>query len=380
MDIKFVEKLIENLPFTTNLKGSLGKIYSDIVYDPTLTDLKEEVKPAFESRQAVCFACNETYAPYAGVAICSVIENADPDTELDFLILANEITLDTRRCILAMQYGHPNVRIRFLDVSSLHNQVSYAHEGSYITVEANYRLFLLRDTFKQYQRILYLDCDLIVLGNIRELLNVDLEGCCIGGIWDASLYNTELCRQAVRIQNGMSVDNYLKKYLCLKNRDSYFNSGVLVMDIPRCRAYTSADEAIKVLGSKEFKYYDQDALNIVFNESVKLLDTEWNYQSAFDFYQIRYFVRMMEEQGLDPKPYQEKVREMPKLVHYIGGRKPWDWDVAWSQHFYFYARKTMFYESIVQKRVVNALKKTMQECEEDDQGHAERVISTWEGR
>lgn len=359
MDIQFVEQMLENLPFTTDLKGQMEKIYADIVYDHTLVQLKEEVVPAFESRQGICFACNEGYAPYAGVAICSIIENTDPDMELDFLILANGISLRTRRCILALEYGHPNVSIRFLDVSSLHDQVAYAHEDSYITVEANYRLFLLRDTFCQYERILYLDCDLIVLGNIRELMNTDLEGCCIGGIWDASLYNTALCQLPIRVGNGISVDNYLKKHLNLTNKENYFNSGVLVMDIPKCREYTSAEEAIRVLGSKEFMFYDQDALNIVFNESVKLLDTEWNYQSAFDFYQIRYFINMMAEQGIDPKPYQDKVREKPKLVHYIGGGKPWERDIEWSEHFYFYARKTMFYEKIIRKRVVDSIKETM---------------------
>ena len=47
-------------------------------------------------------------------------------------------------------------------------------QGIYYTVEAVYRLLLLGDTFSRYLHILYLDCNLIVNGDVSRLYDTEL--------------------------------------------------------------------------------------------------------------------------------------------------------------------------------------------------------------
>ena len=48
--------------------------------------------------------------------------------------------------------------------------------GVYYSVETNYRLFLFSELFSAYDRMIYLDCDTVVTGDISRLFDMPLKG------------------------------------------------------------------------------------------------------------------------------------------------------------------------------------------------------------
>lgn len=78
---------------------------------------------------------------------------------------------------------NPVCSIRFVNVAEADRELQ-SDVGCYYAVETNYRLLLFSKLFQNYRRMLYLDCDIIVTGDVGELFDVDLEGKSAAGVED----------------------------------------------------------------------------------------------------------------------------------------------------------------------------------------------------
>lgn len=121
-------------------------------------------------------------------------------------------------------------------------------------------------------KILYLDVDTVVTGSIQELWNTSINNVCLAGT---------------------------------PEREQYLNSGVLLMNLGLIRSRKEDDNLIRLIKICRFQYPDQDAINIVFHDSMKFLDYKWNRcgkpnRAYSEPYVIRHFAGIV-------KPWQEKA-------------------------------------------------------------------------
>ena len=128
---------------------------------------------------AVCYASDENYAPYMTVSIYSLMCNADKSRQYEIIILHRELSEQSKDKLLRIAEKFPNFTVRFADMSAVHDSVK-DRISSYITAATNYRLFLLGEDFKEYDRMVYIDSDTIVEGDISELYDTDLGAKAIG--------------------------------------------------------------------------------------------------------------------------------------------------------------------------------------------------------
>ncbi len=153
------------------------------------------------------------------------------------------------------------------------------------------RLMLDRFLPEDIERIVYLDCDTMVMAPIEKLAELDLRGKAIAAVEDPSALQTANRRDAKHNRD------------LIDPADPYFNAGLVVIDrsewrraqIPERLSAFSAD------GTMDRIYYDQDLLNIVFRDNVYLLDQRWNF--------------------IGPRRVHEALN--PFMLHYTGKRKPW---------------------------------------------------------
>ena len=103
----------------------------------------------------ICFACNNNYAPYLAVSICSLLKNADSKRFYDIIIMHKDISA-ANRVVIRQTARSPHVKVRFVDMSEYDEKVS-SDVGVYYSVETNYRLFLFSELFSAYDRMIYLD-------------------------------------------------------------------------------------------------------------------------------------------------------------------------------------------------------------------------------
>ena len=172
-----------------------------------------------------------------------------------------------------------NELVRFLPHSRRLTKVIYA------------RLMIDRLLDPGIERIIYLDCDMLVRDAIEQLYDVDMVGKPIAAVRDT--YGAFIVGGRDLMMNRDLFDI----------ADPYFNSGMLLIDLPRWRAADvlgRLDLAIRD-GTMARLYYDQDFLNLVFKNDWAMLPPRWNTIDA-----------RFAHEGLDPA-----------IVHYTGPQKPW---------------------------------------------------------
>lgn len=163
---------------------------------------------------------------------------------------------------------------------------------SYINNVALLRLFLGRVLPDHIEKILYLDCDLIINRPIDELWNTSLEGYMIAAISDI----------------GQQFDWGLD--CIMEYTQSYVNSGVMLINLVEWRNKDIAEQFIHVAeeyGDK-VKYCDQDVINLTLKGQINQLPIRFNLQTGLMEYHPDYdFVWEFE----------------PVIVHYTSRKKPW---------------------------------------------------------
>ena len=260
----------------------------------------------------LCFAANEKYARHLAAALYSVLKNRDTKRLYDVLILHKDISEESQKRILEME-KEGNVFIRFISMEQYEKQVAY-DVGAYYSVETNYRLFLFGEMFAKYDRILYLDCDLIVEGDISGLYDVELGDC------EAAAVRSEDFRLLSKIKKPIfmdrfpyNVDNYRTDALGMKTPENYFNAGVLVMDLKKVRQRITQKQVFEILHRHNYYYNDQDVLNIVFDGRVKNVDCRWNYMTYIP-------EQLAKENVNNRKLFAELYRENPCIIQYKCGK------------------------------------------------------------
>ena len=102
------------------------------------------------------------------------------------------------------------------------------------------------------------------------------------------------------------------------------------------------ERCLHLLGEiKNPLWVDQELLNILCWEKIKLIDERWNFQ----------YHALSNEKGKKPKQLElclAKTRKDQYIVHYSGVLKPWGApEIELAHHFWKYARQTEFYEEII---------------------------------
>lgn len=273
----------------------------------------------------ICFAVDDNYAPYLKVTINSIISNCDRNRKLDIIVLCKGLSDKNMETVKSVSDNNSNVSIRFVDVSETVQDVSYSI-GGYLTEATMYRLFILSDLFKNYDRIIYLDADTIVEGDISELFFTDMDGKPVAAVEDTGLRQLAFSKRAVFIDGRIpySINGYKKNALEMKSPECYFNAGVILFDLKKYRERHSFEEVLAIKEAKHYFYNDQDILNILFDAEVYMLDFGWNYQNNIDGW-----CKMRPE--VYESMFADARREHPMIIHYVSAHKPWNDEVTWGE-------------------------------------------------
>jgi hypothetical protein len=133
------------------------------------------LSPAFDrDNVAVVLSTNEQFIPDLGVAIFSLIENADEKYNYDIIILAKGLPDEAFAKVRGLANGHRNVSIRVYDTTPLIDTLpkDIFHVEGYVPVETYNKCFMTEILSSDYDRCVYLDSDILVLHDIRELHDI----------------------------------------------------------------------------------------------------------------------------------------------------------------------------------------------------------------
>ena len=121
----------------------------------------------------IFFSTVDNYMPYLDVAIASLIANASKDYSYRIIVLNTGLSTDNIAKVKLNE--RDGFTIDFIDISENVKSIKSRFKNVYhFSIVTYYRLFIA-SLFPQYDKILYLDCDLVVLGDISKLYNTELE-------------------------------------------------------------------------------------------------------------------------------------------------------------------------------------------------------------
>ena len=300
------------------------------------------VKPVYHNSINLVFSCDKNYVSYLAVTLSSIIDNSSLNNNYDIIILYQDIYDYQKRFILSLCKNHPNISIRFFDMSKYINDFNLdkLFTVNHITISAYFRLFVGK-IFSEYKKILYLDCDLVLTQDIARLFSMDINEYPIAAVPDVtisnSLYTTGFNQGAW---------NYFKKYmqenLGFVSQKTYFNSGVMIIDIDKFNEI-ELDYLIDLAKRNNKFFHDQNVLNAAFENNYYQLPAIWNFQWNIKFHSTNGCYKSMLPN--DILALYEDYDIMPAIIHYTSHEKPWkNPHHTFANIWWEYARKTPFYE------------------------------------
>ncbi len=257
----------------------------------------------------VVAATDEGYAIALAVMVRSLLENIDPQTRVDLFVLSENVSQTFRSKVEASWDGF-DIKVVWIELASERFRGVLDSPGIGGRVATYARLVLADYLPDNVDRVIYLDCDLLVLGDISSLLDVPLSGALALAVPDA--YG-----RALHIDRLACLD--VSPWANFDARSAYFNAGVMVVDVAGWRREGISTQALE-LGRKHRRrlaFRDQDVLNVLLAGCWSAIDFTWN------FHEVPQWLAAWEAPKLSRQELQELVR-YPKVVHFITDDKPWN--------------------------------------------------------
>lgn len=290
----------------------------------------------------VVFAADDNYVPQLTTTVYSAMKNADPSYFYDVVVLQRNIAWDKQERLRDFFKQFPNMSLRFTNVERELSGHDLSTNNAHISIETYYR-FLIQKLLPFYDKVLYLDSDIVINGDIAKLYNTDLQGKLLGAIRDIDFLAN------LNVKHGKRM-GYAKNVLKMKNPYAYFQAGVLVLNTKAMRERYTIRQWLTYASNPAFIYNDQDVLNAHCEGEVLYLPWEWNVVHDCGGRVGNLFVQAPN----DIYDAYMRSRNNPQIIHYAGFQKPWtDPDCDFASIYWRYARETPFYERLL-KRVVKA--------------------------
>lgn len=233
----------------------------------------------------VVLCCDSNYAPYAAVASYSLCKHTQHPLKLIWLMPSSDVPLAEP---VLSRMGEMGMRPMVIPVDGeiFANWSQFEH----ISLTSYFRLLI--PDLVQEEKVIYLDCDVLVLDDLAAIFAADMKGALIGGVLD---------------DGGSS-----HHFEALSNNDTYINAGMMVMDLVGLRQNNFLQECIQIqqLYSARLKYMDQCIINFYADNKKHILNARWNVQVPPNWTSY--------------KAFQSKFEQIkPAVIHYIAAFKPW---------------------------------------------------------
>ena len=274
-------------------------------------------------RMDICLSADDNYAKYMGTTMASILSNSKENEEIYFHLLDGGITEENKNKLLSLK-NIKNCDIIFYSVNSM----NYKYDAPHF-----FRLNV-PSLIPNIDKLLYLDCDTIVLNSLKELFEIDINNYYALACEDVFLN----CIISFKNMHGLNAN------------DIYFNSGVLMINNKLWR-----DDKLENIFYDDYSKFgntghaDQDVLNMICKNKVYYLAQNWNVLINWEegnrsrMQILKMAPRELYEQYLS-------ARKEPYIVHFAGYQKPWNVEQCdFADYFWNYARLSPYYPMMIKK-------------------------------
>ena len=257
----------------------------------------------------IVYASDNNFAEILGISMISLFENNKGCREIDVYILDDGINEDNKAKLNSIGEEF-NRTIFFKRIPNLHELAGVEiHTNSRWSLSAFSRLFLEKILPENVNKVLYLDCDILINHSLEDMYDTKLGEYYCGGVWDC-------------ISDGH------KSNIGLLSSDNYINSGMMLISLDNWRKNNLCDYFIKFINSYggDIPYVDQGVINGTISKHIKILDLRYNcYTAAYDF-SYKDLLRYRKPSVYYSDVEVENAKKNPAIVHFTTSflsLRPW---------------------------------------------------------
>ena len=259
----------------------------------------------------VLYQSDDNYAVFMGVSACSLLDSNKAAEKIRIYVIDDGISLENKEKLTAMvsSYGR---EITFLQGTAISGQeeiaAAFAYSGMRKNTHSYLKMFIDQLAPELNERIVYIDCDTAVTGDIQELMSIDMQGKTAGMVMDSLATK---CKKAVGIAES----------------DRYYNSGVILIDLTQWKQRQCSKRILShIKNVRTYGTVDQDVLNVELKNEIMTLPAAYNLQPIHLDYPYEVYSRVYKHK--DAYYCKEEIEEAvkaPKIIHYLRylGEGPW---------------------------------------------------------
>ena len=262
----------------------------------------------------IVYSTDSRGAGHMMVSLASLLKNTSSKRNIRIFILAHELGGNERDKIKQLVDQWPNANVDFIDILPYIN----SHLDLLQTVLRQWplaawgRIFMDKMLPEDCKNVLYCDIDTLVCDDVGKILDKD---------YGESVF------AAVAEANADTSDGRYERCGFDASVPFYFNSGVMVFNMPRYRELGGSGKCLEIIN--KFKDVllapDQDVLNILGNGKVAKLPPKWNYNDGLIEKQFRFSLKDSSYRGNKPSELLEAALS-PGILHFMGKNKPWNFN------------------------------------------------------
>lgn len=269
----------------------------------------------------VAFTIDDNYWLYTLLTINSILKHNTSHSFYHFYVIENNLS-DKHKARMEhyIKSRHQSIEFINVDTSAVDNGKNLykkTKEHKYISRIAMARIFLPNLLPENEHKVLYLDSDLLVLTDLKEL------------------YDTDITKYSVAMAGDLTE---VLKAIQMPETPAYYNSGVILMNLDYWRKHKITDKMVKYMNTKKYlPKMDQDLINLILKGTIKTIDAKWNNQYAIT------------------------SNNYNGIIHFVGPDKPWQYrnhyykSLKYTQEYYKYWNtiplKIYFYHYLFSKMI-----------------------------
>lgn len=267
----------------------------------------------------IVFASDDWYAQQLCVAIYSTLLNFSKKDSLSIYVLDSWISDANKKKILGSckQFW---VQISFVNVDCS----QFKKYANFWYNEYAFARLFVEDVFVDFDKILYLDCDIVVDGDLAPLMDIDV-----------SSYSAWVVSCEFLISDNEL--NWIYKHIGVWN--PLFGSWVMLINLNWRRDHHVLKQSQDFLDIHwwELRFMDQDILNHLLHGSVLFLPPKYNSTGTL------LYSHFYEEMVFSRNDYLEAKRK-PVIIHFAWWSRPWTWDCfnKWNKIWWKYQKQTLY--------------------------------------
>ena len=218
------------------------------------------------------YVSNENYARHLGVSLCSLYDRNREEKTLDVWIIDTGISDLSRAKLKMIATGYGRL-LRFCQLTDLRERFRGELDTGSFDISTMGRLFVGELLPESAKRVLYLDCDTVVLRSLRKLWQMPLDGAVMAAAQEPTIY-------------------------------------------PQVRAYYESIAEVSL-------FNDQDALNGLLKGRIRTFSPEYNFFTNYRYFRYETLCGMQSAYREIPEKQFRFAKRHPAVLHFAGDERPW---------------------------------------------------------